>query len=94
MLFAYTDIIGISDYDYKVDLFLTSKEKLNLWGLGYQYEDFLFQLFKLRNELMLKYLLMEEKLLKVVSKHIYAVMTQKVRQTKPETAKFAFTTTH
>ena len=63
MLFAYTDIVGISDYDYKVDLFLTSKEKLNLWGLGYQYEDFLFQLFKLRNELMLKYLLMEESLL-------------------------------
>ena len=62
MLFAYTDIVGISDYDYKVDLFLTSKEKLNLWGLGYQYEDFLFQLYKLRNELMLKYLLMEESL--------------------------------
>jgi hypothetical protein len=63
MLFAYTDIVGISDYDYKIDLFLTSKEKLNLWGLGYQYEDFLFQLFKLRNELTLKYLLMEESLL-------------------------------
>ncbi len=63
MLFAYTDIVGISDYDYKVDLFLTSKEKLNLWGLGYQYEDFLFQLYKLRNELMLKYLLIEESLL-------------------------------
>jgi len=64
MLFAYTDIVGISDYDYKVDLFLTSKEKLNLSGLGYQYEDFLFQLYKLRNELMLKYLLIDESLLK------------------------------
>ena len=63
MLFAFTDIVGISDYDYKVDLFLTSKEKLNLWGLGYQYEDFLFQLYKLRNELMLKYMLMEESIL-------------------------------
>ena len=63
MLFIYTDIVGISDYDYKIDLFLTSKEKLNLWGLGYQYEDFLFQLYKFRNELMLKYLLMEESLL-------------------------------
>ena len=63
MLLMYTDIVGISDYDYKVDLFLTSKEKLNLWGLGYQYEDFLFQLYKFRNELMLKYLLMEESLL-------------------------------
>jgi hypothetical protein len=64
MLFAYTDIVGISDYDYKIDLFLTSKEKLSLWGLGYQYEDFLFQLYKLRNELMLKYLLIDESLLK------------------------------
>src|SRR5665647_352762 len=64
MLFAYTDIVGISDFDYKVDLFLTSKEKLNLSGLGYQYEDFLFQLYKLRNELMIKYLLIDESLLK------------------------------
>jgi len=63
MLFAYTDIVGISDYDYKVDIFLTSREKLNLWSLGYQYEDFLFQLYKLRNELILKYLLMQESLL-------------------------------
>jgi hypothetical protein len=63
MLFSYADIVDISDYDYKVDLFFTSKEKLNLWGLGYHYEDFLFQLFKLRNELLLKYLLMEESLL-------------------------------
>jgi hypothetical protein len=57
---AYTDIVGIYDYDYKIDLFLSSKEKLNLWGLGYQYEDFLFQLYKLRNEVLLKYLLMQE----------------------------------
>ena len=60
ILLAYTDIIGISDYDDKVDLFLSSKEKLNLWGLGYQYEDFLFQLYKLRNEVLLTYLLMQE----------------------------------
>ncbi|HLN89143.1 MAG TPA: hypothetical protein VK253_03670 [Candidatus Binatia bacterium] len=64
MLFAYTDIVGISDYDYKVDLFLNSKEKLNLSGLGYQYEDFLFQLYKLRNDLLLKFLLIDESLLK------------------------------
>ncbi len=63
MLFAYTEIEEISEFNYKVDLFLTSKEKLNLWGLGYQYEDFLFKLYKLRNELMLKYLLIEESLL-------------------------------
>ena len=72
ILIAYTDIAGISDYDYKIDLFLTSKEKLNLWGLGYQYEDFLFQLHKLRNELMLKYLLMEESLLQAGFEAQYA----------------------
>jgi hypothetical protein len=63
MLFSYADIVAISDYDYKIDLFFVSEEKLNMWGLGYQYEDFLFQLFKLRNELLLKFLLMEESLL-------------------------------
>jgi len=63
ILLSYADIVGITEGDYKIDLFLTSKEKLNLSGLGYQYEDFLFQLFKLRNELLLKYLLMEEALL-------------------------------
>ena len=64
MLFSYTDIIGISDQDYRIDLFLSSKETLNLSGLGYQYEDFLSQLFRLRNELLLRYLLMEEALVK------------------------------
>ena len=63
MLFMYTDIVKISDYDYKIDLSLTSNETLNLWGLGYQYEDFLFQLFKLRNELLIKFMLMEETLI-------------------------------
>jgi hypothetical protein len=63
MLYAFTDIVGISDHDYRIDLVFTSGEKLTLSQLGYQYEDFLFQLFRLRNELMLKYLLMEESLI-------------------------------
>jgi hypothetical protein len=64
MLFAYTDIVGISEQEYQVDLFLTSKEKLNLSGLGYRYEDFLTELYRLRNQLLLKYLLMDESLIK------------------------------
>ena len=63
LLFSYTDIKGIVDNDYTVEIALTSNEKLTLRRLGYQYEDFLFQLFKLRNELLLKYLLMQESLL-------------------------------
>lgn len=64
MLFAYTDIVGISEQEYQFDLFLTSKEKLNLSGLGYNYEDFLTELYRQRNQLMLKYLLMNESLIK------------------------------
>jgi hypothetical protein len=64
LLFSYTDILGIAEGDYKLDLFLTSKDVLSLSGLGYRYEDFLFNLYRLRNELLLKYLLMEESLLK------------------------------
>jgi hypothetical protein len=63
MLFAYTDIEGISEQEYQFDLFLTSKEKLNLSGLGYSYEDFLTELYRQRNQLMLKYLLMNESLI-------------------------------
>ena len=61
-LFFYTDIVGISEQEYRIKLFLTSKETLELSGLGYQYEDVLSELFRLRNEILLKYLLMEESL--------------------------------
>ena len=63
LLFSYSDIIDISEHDYQIDILTASKEQLTLGRLGYQYEDFLFQLFKLRNELLLKYLLMQESLL-------------------------------
>ena len=62
LLFAFNDILGISEEDYKVNIFLSTREKLTLSELGYKYEDFLKTLFRLRNELLLKYMLMEEKL--------------------------------
>ena len=65
MLISYTDIVGISEQEYRIKLFLTSKETLELSRLGYQYEDFLSELFRLRNEILLKYMLMEESLLKL-----------------------------
>ena len=64
MLLSYIDIVGISEGDYKIDLYLSSNEKLQLSGLGYEYEDFLRELFRFRNELLLKYMLMEESLVK------------------------------
>ena len=60
ILFSYTDITGIFEQEYRIKLFLASKEELDLWGLGYRYEDFLSELFRLRNEVLLKYMLMEE----------------------------------
>lgn len=62
LLISFNNIQGISEGDYNIDLYLSSKEKLTLFDLGYSYEDFLKTFFKLRNELMLKYMLMDEKL--------------------------------
>jgi hypothetical protein len=64
IVLQYIDITQVFDHDYQIDLFLTSKETLKLSGLGYQYEDFLFSLYRLRNELLLKYMLMGEALIK------------------------------
>jgi len=83
MLFAYTDIVGISDQEYKIEINLTSNERLSLWGVGYQYEDFLFQLYKFRNDLLLKYLLMEEALVQAGFEAQYTISdsTNQVTQT-------------
>lgn len=61
-IFSLADIVGISEEDYKIDVFLTSKMKLALSELGFRYEDFLTNLYRLRNELLLRYMLMDEKL--------------------------------
>ncbi len=62
--FQLIDIISVSSKDYKVSMRLTSDEELTIFDLGYRYEDFIANLFKLRNEMMIKYLLMEEPLRK------------------------------
>jgi hypothetical protein len=60
-LIAYTDIIAITDADYQVTLKLSGNQILTLTRLGYQYEDFLTQLYRFRGEQLLKLLLMDEK---------------------------------
>ncbi len=64
LFFSLRDILNISEGDYKIHLSLTSKEKLTLFSLGYRYEDFLRVLSKLRNEILLKDMLMHETLRK------------------------------
>ena len=60
LVVSYTDIVKISDEDYSVKLFLSSSHKVTLNQIGYEYENFLITLYRLKNELFIKYLLMNE----------------------------------
>ncbi len=64
LFFSLRDILEIFVGEYKIHLTLSSKEKLTLFNLSYKYEDFLRVLSKLRNEILLKDMLMQETLRK------------------------------
>jgi len=64
LFISYRDILEISEGDYRIHLALTSKEKLTLFDLGYRYEDFLRAFNKLRNEIILKDMLISERVRK------------------------------
>lgn len=63
-LFSYINMVQIFEGDYQINILLNSKESLILSRLGYDYEDFLFKLFRFRNEILMQYLLMDEALIK------------------------------
>lgn len=63
------DVLEISPVDYKVFIPLSPNGKLVISELGYEFENFLRILKDARNEIMAKYLLMEEK---VIRKNIKA----------------------
>jgi hypothetical protein len=58
--FHLRDINEIETENYRIILPLVSKEKLTLFNLGYYFEDFLRVLTNLRNEVIIKDLLMNE----------------------------------
>ena len=60
IFFSLVDIINVVPADYRVSLDLSSGEKIAIYDLGYKFEDFVRTLFALRNEMVLKYLLMNE----------------------------------
>ena len=60
LLIPYRDIIRIARVGYKIEVGLVSKEKLTIFNLGYQYEDFFRNFSNLNNEVILKDLLMNE----------------------------------
>jgi hypothetical protein len=64
LFFSLRDILDISEADYRIHLPLSSKEELTLLNVGYQYQDLLRNLSQLRNEMLLKDMLMNEKLRK------------------------------
>lgn len=58
--FQLRDIVEIETENYRIILPLTSKEKVILFNLGHYFEDFLRVLTDLRNEMIVKDLLMNE----------------------------------
>ncbi len=64
LFFSLRDITDIAKGDHKVHIELSCQEKLTLYHLGYRYDDFLRDLFGARNELLLKDMLMHERLKK------------------------------
>lgn len=57
---SLVDIVEILPGDYKIMMTLSSGETLTVFDLGYKFEDFVSSLFRLRNEIILKYLLINE----------------------------------
>lgn len=64
LMFTYRELVEISPKDYKLHIPTSSGEKLELYGLGYKYEDFIRYLNKLRNELIEKDMLIGESIVK------------------------------
>ena len=62
LMVTYRNILDFFAGDYRISLTLTSQNKIILSELGYQYEAFLRILSQLRNEMLLKDMLMEESL--------------------------------
>ena len=80
--FSFRDIVEINAKNYKLNILLTSKEKLTISDLGYDYENFLRVLTRLRNEVLLKDLLMHESLKKsdVEASFVHSEEDGKVRK--------------
>lgn len=57
----YRDILVLSGSDYKIQVTIKSGDKLILYNLGYRYEDFLRELSKHHNAIILKDMLIQEK---------------------------------
>jgi hypothetical protein len=57
---SLVDIEEILTAEYRINLVISSHEHLSIFDLGYKFGDFISNLFHMRNEMILKYLLMNE----------------------------------
>ena len=82
---TYREILQISAGDYRVTLTPASGEKILLFDLGYNFEDFLRNLYRLRGEVILKDMLMQEKVSKAGLQGEYRYVDENgaVRQSGP-----------
>ncbi len=60
--FTYREVVAVKAIDYQIHIELSSAETLTIFNLGYRYEDFCHDFHYLRNEMIIKDLLMKEKL--------------------------------
>jgi hypothetical protein len=61
---SLVDILEFSSNDYKLELQLRERERLVIYDLGYRFDDFMSNLSSARNEMILRYLLMNESIRK------------------------------
>jgi hypothetical protein len=61
---SLVDILEFSSNDYKLELQLPERERLVIYDLGYRFDDFMSNLSSARNEMILRYLLMNESIRK------------------------------
>jgi hypothetical protein len=64
LVIPYREILSVIISDYRIGLFLDSKEELTLSSIGLNYEDLSRNLTKLRNEILIKDMLMNETMVK------------------------------
>ncbi|CAJ36591.1 hypothetical protein [Methanocella arvoryzae] len=73
LLLSLREITALNAADYRLEIVLSSGEKLAFFNLGRRFDDFVRELVKARNEILLKDMLMEEKVLKQSVKGTYSL---------------------
>ncbi|MCX6737388.1 MAG: hypothetical protein NTX26_01435 [Candidatus Parcubacteria bacterium] len=89
-LFSYREALNVTAEDYKLILFLSGEQELQISQLGYQYEDFVRTFIKLRNETLLKDLLFQETLKKSGFKAVFVSLDNSGVEKQKGSAEFKF----